>query len=117
MVSFITPPVALGAFVAAGIAKARPMDVGLRAVRLGSTMYFMPFFFVLNPALILRGEPWEIIVVVGTAALGIWLIASAIEGYLLGLGRLDRGIGGAIARLLLLQAAWPWRCPAVANSG
>ena len=40
MVSFITPPVALGAFVAAGIAKARPMDVGLRAVRLGSTMYF-----------------------------------------------------------------------------
>ncbi|MGP1677747.1 MAG: TRAP transporter permease, partial [Burkholderiales bacterium] len=29
MVSFITPPVALAAFVAAGIAHARPMDVGL----------------------------------------------------------------------------------------
>jgi TRAP transporter 4TM/12TM fusion protein len=111
MVSFITPPVALAAFVAAGIAKARPMDVGLRAVRLGSTMYFVPFFFVLNPALILRGNPWEIIVVVGTAVLGIWLIASAIEGYLIGVGRMDSGVGGAVARLLLFASGMAMALP------
>lgn len=101
MVSFITPPVALGAFVASGIARARPMEVGLRSVRLGSAMYFVPFFFVLNPSLILRGAPSEIVVVVATAGLGVWLIASALEGYLLGLGRLDRGLPAAVARLLL----------------
>ncbi len=57
MVSFITPPVALASFVAAGISGAAPIKVGLQSMRLGSTMYFVPFFFVLNPALILRGEP------------------------------------------------------------
>ncbi len=111
MVSFITPPVALAAFVAAGIARAAPIEVGMQAVRLGSTMYFVPFFFVLNPALILRGAPWEIAVVVGTAVIGIWLIGSAIEGYLLWLGRLDRGIGGAIARLLLFASGMAMALP------
>ena len=111
MVSFITPPVALGAFVAAGIARARPMEVGLRSVRLGSAMYFVPFFFVLNPALILRGAPWEIAIVVVTAALGVWLIASALEGYLFGLGRLDRGIAGAVARLLLFAGGMAMALP------
>jgi TRAP-type uncharacterized transport system fused permease subunit len=111
MVSFITPPVALAAFVAAGIAKAAPIDVGIKSVRLGSTMYFVPFFFVLNPALILRGDPWEIAVVVGTAVLGIWLIASAIEGYLFGLGRMDKGIGGGIARVLLFASGMAMALP------
>jgi len=111
MVSFITPPVALAAFVAAGIARAAPMEVGLQSVRLGSTMYFVPFFFVLNPALILRGHPWEICVVVGTAVLGIWLIASALEGYLVGLGTLRGGIAGAPARLLLFAAGMAMAMP------
>lgn len=111
MVSFITPPVALAAFVAAGVARAAPMEVGMRSVRLGSAMYFVPFFFVLNPALILRGEPWEIVVVVATAALGIWLIASALEGYLLELGRIDRGVAGAIARVLLIAGGMAMALP------
>lgn len=96
MVSFITPPVSLAAFVASGIAKAPPMQVGLQSMRLGAAMYFVPFFFVLNPALILRGSPGEILVVVGTAAAGIALIASALEGYAVGIGRT-----GWVARLLV----------------
>jgi TRAP transporter 4TM/12TM fusion protein len=96
MVSFITPPVALAAFVASGIAKAPPMQVGMQSVRLGAAMYFVPFFFVLNPALILRGSPGEIAVVVGTAIAGIALIASALEGYAVGIGRF-----GWIPRLLV----------------
>jgi TRAP transporter 4TM/12TM fusion protein len=102
MVSFITPPVALAAFVAAGVARAAPMRVGMEAMRLGSTMYFVPFFFVLNPALILRGSGVEIAVVVVTAAVGILLIAAALEGYLAGLGSLRTSAAGAAARCLLL---------------
>jgi TRAP transporter 4TM/12TM fusion protein len=101
MVSFITPPVALAAFVAAGIAKAPPMQVGLQSVRLGTSMYFVPFFFVLNPALILRGSTWEILVVVGTAFIGIALLASALEGHLAGVGVLPRTAAGWTARSLL----------------
>jgi len=101
MVSFITPPVALAAFVAAGIAKAPPMRVGLQAVRLGTAMYFVPFFFVLNPALILRGSTWEILVVVGTAFAGIALLAAALEGYLAGVGTLAPTASGWTARALL----------------
>ncbi|MDP1533548.1 MAG: TRAP transporter large permease subunit [Rubrivivax sp.] len=102
--SFITPPVALASFVAAGIAGAAPLKVGLQSMRLGSTMYFVPFFFVLNPALILRGAPLDIAVVVVTAFLGILLIASALEGYLVGFGSLGDHPAGSLARLLLLGA-------------
>jgi TRAP transporter 4TM/12TM fusion protein len=103
MVSFITPPVALAAFVAAGIAKARPMQVGMQSVRLGAAMYFVPFFFVLNPALILRGSPWEIVVVVGTAVVGIAFLAAALQGYVLGIGTVAPSAVGWAARLLLLS--------------
>ncbi len=104
MVSFITPPVAIASFVAAGIARAAPMAVGLQSVRLGSAMYFVPFFFVLNPALILRGSTLDIVIVVGTAVLGIMLIASALEGYLLGVGALHGSAAGWFARLLIFAA-------------
>jgi TRAP transporter 4TM/12TM fusion protein len=111
MVSFITPPVALAAFVAAGIAKAPPMQVGLQSVRLGAAMYFVPFFFVLNPALILRGTPWEIVVVVGTATAGIALIGSALEGYVVGIGTIARSALGWAARLLLFAGGLAMAMP------
>jgi len=111
MVSFITPPVALAAFVAAGIAKAPPMQVGLQSVRLGAAMYFVPFFFVLNPALILRGTPWEIVVVVGTAAAGIALIGAALEGYVVGIGAIARSAPGWAARLLLFAGGLAMAMP------
>lgn len=111
MVSFITPPVALAAFVAAGLAKAPPMQVGLQSVKLGAAMYFVPFFFVLNPALILHGPAWEIAVVVGTAIAGIALIGSALEGYVVGVGALARSVAGWAARLLLFAAGLAMAMP------
>ena len=50
MLSFITPPVALGAFAAASIAKTSPMQTGFEAMRFGSVIYFIPFFFAFQPA-------------------------------------------------------------------
>jgi TRAP transporter 4TM/12TM fusion protein len=111
MVSFITPPVALAAFVAAGVAKAPPMQVGMQSVRLGAAMYFVPFFFVLNPALILQGPLSEIVVVVGTAIAGIALIACALEGYLLGIGAIGRHAAGYAARLLLFAGGLAMALP------
>ncbi|MFQ5773348.1 MAG: TRAP transporter permease [Kiloniellaceae bacterium] len=90
MISYITPPVALGAFAAAALARATPMRTGLEAMRLGSIIYFIPFFFVLDPALILHGEWSRILFVTASAFLGIVLAAGALQGYVLLLGDLTR---------------------------
>ncbi len=117
MVSFITPPVALASFVAAGIAGASPIKVGLQSMRLGSTMYFVPFFFVLNPALILRGEPLDIVMVVITAFVGIQLIASSFEAYLVGFGNLGSGLAGWVSRALLFCAGMALALPGGGDTG
>jgi TRAP transporter 4TM/12TM fusion protein len=88
MASFITPPVALGSFAAASLAGASPMETGLQSMRLGITTYIVPFFFVLNPALILHGPAWEIVYTIITCAVGLWVIGSSLEGYSIGIGRL-----------------------------
>jgi len=87
-VSFITPPVALAAYAAAGIAGASPMKTGFTAVRLGIVTFLIPFFMVYNPELIGRGDIMNIIPTVLTALVGIWVIASSFEGYLFGAGRM-----------------------------
>lgn len=101
MISFITPPVAIGAFAAATVAKADPMKTGFEAMRLGSIIYFVPFFFVLNPALIGRGEASEIAIVLVTTVAGIVLISTGLQGYLYYVGKLD-GVIGMIGRILLV---------------
>ncbi len=101
MISFITPPVAIGAFAAATVAKADPMKTGFEAMRLGSIIYFVPFFFVLNPAMIGRGEWSEIILVLTFAVAGITLISAGLQGYLFRVGKLD-GPMGILGRVLLV---------------
>lgn len=105
MISFITPPVAIGAFAAATIAQSNPMKTGLEAMRLGSIIYFVPFFFVLNPALIGRGAVMDVIITFGAAVIGVVLVAAALQGYLIGVGRLTLfGPLGWLCRLLLVAA-------------
>jgi len=101
MISFITPPVAIGAYAAASVAKSNPMQTGLEAMRLGSIIYFVPFFFVLNPALIGNGTLSEIVLVLSTTIMGIWLISAGLQGYLQGVGALDGNALGWLARALL----------------
>ncbi|MEH6354531.1 MAG: TRAP transporter permease [Marinobacter sp.] len=86
MMSYITPPVALAAITAAGVAGANASKTGLYAMRLGGILFILPFLFVLNPSLILQGPLGNILVSVVTAVTAIWLMASAMEGYLYRVG-------------------------------
>jgi TRAP-type uncharacterized transport system fused permease subunit len=86
MMSYITPPVALAAITAAGVAGANASKTGLYAMRLGGILFILPFLFVLNPSLILQGALGDILVSVVTAVTAIWLMASAMEGYLYRVG-------------------------------
>ena len=82
MLSFITPPVALGAFAAASIAGSGPVKTGFEAMRLGLATYLIPFLFVMNPALIGHGGVMDTVQAVLEALLGIYLLAGAAQRYL-----------------------------------
>ena len=102
MISFITPPVAIGAYAAASVAQSDPMKTGFEAMRLGSIIYFVPFFFVLNPALIGQGNIGEILLVLSTAMIGILLISAGLQGYLYFIGPIDGNPTFAMAGRVLL---------------
>jgi len=82
MLSFITPPVALGAFAAASIAETNPMSTGVTAMALGTVTYFIPFFFVLDSALLLDADALTIVRSVMEVLFGTVIIAAAIQNYL-----------------------------------
>jgi len=86
MLDCITLPVAPGAFLAATMAGAKPMKTALTSMRLGVVIYFIPFFFLYNPALILQGSLIETLFAVVRALFGIILIAGGLEGYLIKVG-------------------------------
>jgi len=89
-VSYITPPVALSTYAASGIAKSNPIRTSFTAMRLGIVTYIVPFFIVFNPALIGRGAGgFEVIITFVFALIGVWLLASALEGYLVSVGKLS----------------------------
>jgi TRAP transporter 4TM/12TM fusion protein len=114
MLSAITPPVAIASFAAAGIAGAPPMRTGWESMLVGSIIYFLPFFFVLNPALVLQG-PAPLLPALGLTALiatGTVFICGGIQGYQLGIGNLRRA--GALEwplRLLLVVGGFVLATP------
>ena len=97
MTAGITPPVCVYAFIAAALAGAPPFKTGFTAMRLSVVLYFIPFFFVFEPALIMQGPAWRIIYLFILCLVGIWVLASGLEGYLLKVGRL-----GLWSRVLLV---------------
>lgn len=117
MLSYITPPVALAAFAAASVAQTSPMRVGLEAMRLGSIIYFIPFFFVFNPAMMLQGSLADIIPVVVTAFIGVTLVSGALQGYLIGFGHLGTGAPGLICRILMFVGGFIFAIPAGGPTG
>lgn len=54
----VTPPVALAAFAAAGIARSEPMRTGMTAFRLSMGKALIPFAFVYSPVLLLINFNW-----------------------------------------------------------
>ena len=82
----ITPPVALAAYAAAGIAGSNPFKTGNTAFRLGIAKALVPFVFVYSPALLLITDTfsWEVFIITFAGALcGIGLIGAAFTGYLI----------------------------------
>ena len=82
----ITPPVALAAYAAAGIAGSNPFKTGNTAFRLGIAKALVPFVFVYSPALLLVADGftwWLFTITLIGAMLGIASLGVAFSGYLL----------------------------------
>lgn len=105
MMSMITPPVAVAAFAAAGIARADAMRTGFEAVRFGWTAFIVPFLFVLSPSLILIGGTWAIVQAIVTAFFGVWLVSIALAGHFVRPVRWPMRILFGVAGLLALIPA------------
>lgn len=76
----ITPPVALVAFAASGIAKCDPNRAGFAALRLASPLFILPFLFAYTP-LLLTGPLPNIIETVISVIIGIIAYAGMMQGY------------------------------------
>lgn len=83
IISAITPPVALAAFAASGIAKDDPMKIGFASCRLGFAAFIVPFLFASEPALIAVGDGMHIAWACTTALIGVMALAGGNIGYVL----------------------------------
>ncbi|HSG48291.1 MAG TPA: TRAP transporter large permease subunit, partial [Longimicrobiales bacterium] len=106
-ISNVTPPVSLAAYAAAGLSGADPLRTGVMAMGLALPGFLVPFLFVHEPALLLEGPWWWILITSGTAALGVAALAAAVMGFLRSpLSVARRILLAAAALLLLVPGGW-----------
>jgi len=79
--SNVTPPVALAAYAAGGLAGASPMRTAFTAMALATTGFIVPFMFVYGPPLLLEGPPLQVAAAILTALVGVSGLAAAVIGY------------------------------------
>lgn len=106
VLSGITPPVALAAFTAAGIADASTNKVAMTSLKLGAAGFLVPMAFVMSPELLLIDEGqglWHLGLAVVTALIGVIAVGAALEGYLLcTLNGFERALMAAGGAMLIL---------------
>lgn len=108
--SNITPPVAMSAYVASGIADSDQTKTGLWAVRLGLIGFIIPFFFLDNPVLLIGVDKtatlWESLWSIFTAMIGTFALVAGLEGWIIRkAGVIERVILIAVSPLLLFPGS------------
>jgi TRAP transporter 4TM/12TM fusion protein len=105
----ITPPVALAAYAASGMAGSDPFRTGNTAFRLGLAKALVPFVFVFSPSLLIVTKGFTLadfaLTFVG-CVLGITLLAAALSRFfLVEMRRAEQGLC-VLAALLLIVPGW-----------
>jgi TRAP-type uncharacterized transport system fused permease subunit len=84
----VTPPVALAAYAAAGIAKSDQFRTGIEAFKISLNKLMVPFAFVYSPSILLLGIAWGDPMSIGNAAfnigtmfIGILALHASVTGY------------------------------------
>ena len=101
----ITPPVALAAYAAAGMANADPFRTGNTAFRLGLGKVLVPFVFVFSPSLLLvtKGFNWpDFFLAFAGCVIGITCLGASFAGWMLTTLRAWERLVLAVAAMLLV---------------
>ncbi len=84
VISAITPPVALAAYAGAAIAQSDPMKTSVESFKFGLAAFVVPFMFFYSPPMLMQGAWYENLHGFATAGFGVFLLASAIQGWFCG---------------------------------
>jgi len=107
----ITPPVALAAYAAAGMAGSDPFKTGNMAFRLGLGKALVPFVFVFSPALLIVAKgftPYDFTVTFIGCVLGITCLAAALsKWFLVEMTRAEQALCLAAALLMIAPGLVP----------
>jgi len=107
----ITPPVALAAYAASGMAGSDPFKTGNTAFRLGLAKALVPFVFVFSPSLLIVAKGftgYDFIVTFSGCVIGILLLAAALSKFfLVEMKRAEQLLCVAAALLLIAPGLWP----------
>ncbi|MFA5513864.1 MAG: TRAP transporter permease [Sphaerochaetaceae bacterium] len=108
IISFITPPVALAAYAASGIANSNTNKTGFLAFRLGFSGFIIPFLFVYYPALLIVGTSvTATLYALLLALLAVILIAASFEGWFgINIPTILRWVMIVVVILIVLPYSW-----------
>lgn len=108
VLSSVTPPVCVGAYTAAGIAGSDPNRTAFMALKMSLPGFIVPFVFIYSPELLLPNvQSWPVFVqALLTALLGVFILATAIEGYLLDTMSFPERILAFAAALSMIVPGW-----------
>ncbi len=107
----ITPPVALAAYAAAGMAGSDPFKTGNMAFRLGMAKALVPFVFVFSPSLLIVAKGftgYDFAVTFIGCVLGITLLAASLSKFfLVEMKRGEQALCGLAAVLMIAPGLTP----------
>ncbi|GGG87354.1 C4-dicarboxylate ABC transporter permease [Salipiger pallidus] len=103
----VTPPVALAAYAAAGLARSEPMTTGTTAFRLSMGKALVPFMFIYAPSLLFVDFTWlEFITALLSGLMGVVALSSAYIGWFRRDLALWEKVALTLAGLLLISTHW-----------
>lgn len=105
IVADLTPPVALAAYAGAAIAQSNPMKTALQSTKLAIAAFIVPYAFALNPVMLFIDVtgPMQVASIIITSLVGIFGVASALEGYIFVKMNPVQRVMAAVGGLLLID--------------
>src|SRR5690606_2374813 len=82
------------------------MRTSVESFKMGLAAFVVPFMFFTSPALLMQGTWFEILHVVATAGLGIFLLSSTVQGWFFGQLSVVVRILLMLAALAMIEGGW-----------
>jgi TRAP-type uncharacterized transport system fused permease subunit len=77
----VTPPVCIPAYCAASIAGAKPLQTGFEAFKMAIVAFTIPYIFVFNRALLLKGGVVETLSLLMVLLMAVVFLSAAVTGF------------------------------------